>query len=527
MHSGSGVLAIVNANVYTMNPARPRAEAVLIKGDRIALVGDNRKVLAACPSGAHKLDLGGRTLLPGLIDTHVHLIETGLGQLTPSLEGCRCIADVLRAITPSGHPPAVIPAYGLDPTRLREQRYPTRRELDSVAPDSIVYVARRDLHSASLNSKALSCLSLPGGVVGLDLDEDGQPTGVVRAEAWELAADALTSLIDRPTWARALDQAVNSASKAGLTTVHALVDEDAGNGCHIETILAFQRAAEAEPTRPSLRIVPYLQTVEVHKAVDLGLRRVGGCLLVDGSFGSQTAALSEPYFDRPNWQGVLYFDDAELFDFIRRAHRAGLQVAMHAIGDRAIEQLLDAYERVLSRYPRRDHRHRIEHFLLPTAEHIERAARLGLCVAMQPAFQHLWGGPSGLYWQRLGPERYQRFAAHRTVMQAGLRIGGGSDSPVTPMDPLLGIHAAVNSPNESERLDPLDALRLYTSSAAWLSFEEKSKGTIEVGKLADLVVLGGDILASDQGTLEDVAVDITMVGGQVLYSRWNERPRST
>ncbi|MGQ9675852.1 MAG: amidohydrolase [Chloroflexota bacterium] len=526
MRFGSGVLAIVNANVHTMNPARPKAEAVLIKGDRIALVGDNHQILAACPSGANKLDLGGRTLLPGLIDTHVHLMETGLGQLTPSLEGCRCIGDVLRAISSNGPLPGVIPAFGLDPTRLREQRYPTRRELDSVAPDSVVYIARRDLHSASLNSKALSCLSLPRGVVGLELDEDGQPTGVLRAEAWELAADTLTSLIDRPTWTRALDKAVSSALKAGLTTVHALVDEDAGNGCHIEIVLAFQRAAEAEPTRPSLRIVPYLQTVEVDKAVNLGLRHVGGCLLVDGSLGSQTAALSQPYFDRPNWQGVLYFDDAELFDFIRRAHRAGLQVAMHAIGDRAIEQLLDAYERVLSRYPRCDHRHRIEHFLLPTAEQVERAAKLGLCVAVQPAFQYLWGGRGGLYWQRLGAERYERFAAHRTIMQAGICIAGGSDSPVTPMDPLLGIHAAVNSPNERERLGPLDAARLYTANAAWLGFEESFKGTIEAGKLADLVVLDDDPLGADVGSLRDIAVDMTVVGGQVLYSRWSERPAS-
>ena len=494
----------------------------MIEGDRIALVGTNAEVLEASTADDARLDLGGRTLLPGFIDTHAHIMDTGLSQLGPSLDDCRSIADVLRAITPTDAHPTVIFAYGLDPTRLQEQRYPTRHELDSVATDALIFVARRDLHSASLNSKALSCLSLPPGVVGLDLDEEGQPNGVLRAEAWEYASDTLTSLLGRATWKQALETAARKALQAGLTTVHALIDEDAGNGCHMDLIQEFHRANADDGGSRSVRLLPYLQTIEVDKAVDLGLPRIGGCLLVDGSFGSHTAALFEPYWDRRDWQGVLYFDDSDLFDFVRRAHRAGLQVAMHAIGDRAIEQLLDAYERVLARYPRRDHRHRIEHFLLPTPEQIARAARLGVCVGMQPAFQHLWGCTDGLYWQRLGPRRYRRFAAHRTVAASGICIGGGSDSPVTPMDPLLGIHAAVNSANETERLTPAEALMLYTINAARLGFEEQLKGTIEEGKLADLVVLSEDPLAVDRTALKDIRVDFTIVGGEVLFARQAE-----
>lgn len=524
MRVNSPVWAMINARVHTMNSARPTAEAVLIQGDRIALVGTNQEILQACQAQTSRLDLGGRTLLPGLIDTHAHIMDTGLGKLGPSLDDCHCIADVLRAIKPNGTPPPLIQAYGLDPLKLREQRYPTRQELDSAVPGVAVSVARRDLHSGSLNTKALESIALREDVVGLERDADGQPTGVLRAEAWEYAIDDLTALIDRPSWSAALQLAARDALAAGLTTVHALIDEDAGRGCHMDVVGSFQRESEIAGHSRSVRLIVYLQTIEVDKAVDYGLPRVGGCLLVDGSLGSHTAALSEPYSDRPGWQGVLYFDDAEIFDFIRRAHRAGLQVAMHAIGDRAIDQLLTVYERVLSRYPRRDHRHRIEHFLLPTPEHITRAASLGLCLGMQPTFQHLWGGPEGLYWQRLGPQRYEGVAAHRSITAAGIRIGGGSDSPVTPMNPLLGIHAAVNSPNQNERLDIIDALRLYTVNAAWMAFEEQSKGTIEAGKLADLVVLDQDPLRADPASLKDISVDLTVVGGQILFSRWNEQP---
>jgi predicted amidohydrolase YtcJ len=505
-----------------MNAARPTAEAVVIRGNRIVLVGSNDEALQASSGSARKLDLGGRTLLPGFVDTHAHVMDAGLGLLGPSLERCACIADVLEALKPRGQAPALIHAYGLDPTRLKEQRYPTRQELDSVAPHSIVFVVRSDLHSAALNTRALNSVSLRSRVVGVDRDDEGQTTGVVRAEAWELAIDELTGLIDRPTWEEALERATDQALRAGLTTVHALIDDYAGNGCHVDVARAFQAAHEDGDEATSVRLVPYVQTVEVDRVVDLGLPRIGGCLLVDGSLGSHTAALFQPYSDRPGWQGVLYFDDDELFDFIRRAHRANLQVAMHAIGDAAIERLLNAYERVLRRYPPREHRHRIEHFLLPTGDQIDRAAQLGLCVGMQPAFQYLWGGAEGMIWQRLGAQRYHRFAAHRSVLEAGIRVGGGSDSPVTPLSPLLGIHAAVNSPNVDERLTPADALELYTVNGAWLAFEEARKGSIVEGKLADMVALAEDPMKVEPVRIKDIAVDLTIVGGRVLYSRLGE-----
>jgi predicted amidohydrolase YtcJ len=267
--------------------------------------------------------------------------------------------------------------------------------------------------------------------------------------------------------------------------------------------------------------VVYFQSTDVQRVLDLGLPRIGGCVLVDGAYGEHTAALLEPYTDDPTTRGVLYFSDEELDDFVGRAHKAGLQISMHAIGDAAIEQLLNAYEQALAGDRRPDHRHRIEHFSLPTREHIERAARLGVAVAMQPIFAAMPDSGeidcqlAGLEY--LGPERYARRHPYRTIIDAGILVGGGSDSDAKPMGPLAGMHAVVNHPDEERRLTAREALSLFTTNAAKIGFEEEEKGTIAPGKLADLVVLGEDPLSVDPTSLKDIPVEMTIVGGEIVY----------
>jgi predicted amidohydrolase YtcJ len=196
---------------------------------------------------------------------------------------------------------------------------------------------------------------------------------------------------------------------------------------------------------------------------------------------------------------------------------------MHAIGDAAIEQLLSAYEQALRDTPRSDHRHRIEHFSLPTPEHIERASRLGVALGMQPIFAAMPEGGEVEYQvaglEFLGPERYQRRHPYRKIVDAGILVGGGSDSDAKPMGPLAGIHAVVNHPDEERRLTVMEALSLFTTNAARIGFEEEEKGSIEPGKLADLVVLGADPLEVDPRTLRDIPVGMTIVGGEIVYDR--------
>jgi predicted amidohydrolase YtcJ len=245
---------------------------------------------------------------------------------------------------------------------------------------------------------------------------------------------------------------------------------------------------------------------------------VGGCILLDGDFGPHTAALLEPYADQPDTRGTLYHSQEEIDAFVETAHRAGLQIAMHAVGDRASEQALNAYERALTSWPRTDHRHRIEHFEIYNETLVQRARRLDIHLAIQPPFNVYFGGHTRLI-PILGQERAQRSDPVRSLIEAGLHVGGGSDSTVTPLQPLYGVYCAVSHSNPAERLDIERALQLYTLDNAALAFEEADKGSIEVGKLGDLVVLADDPRTVAPEAIADIPVEMTVVGGKVVYSR--------
>jgi hypothetical protein len=501
-------LALVNGQVITMEEEQPLAEAVLIRGDRIALVGSTSQVMAHRSRGAELIDLRGRALLPGFIDTHVHFIATGLARMGPRLEGSRSTAQVLQALAEEAQrQPRIVRASGLDPTAMTEERRLTRHDIDRVVPDKLVYVVSRDGHSVVVNSKTLETLALPSQTPGIERDAAGEPTGVLRAHARQIAGDRLT-FISGGHREEAIRQAAQRAVEVGLTTVHALDGGWQRGREDIEALLALA------PSLP-VKVVVYYQTREVAEVQQLGLSRIGGCLLVDGSVGSHTAALSTPYHDSPETDGVLYFSDEELQGFVREAHGAGLQIGMHAIGDRAIEQLLTAYELALGERPRRNHRHRIEHFLLARPEHIQRAARLGLYLSMQPAFFHFWEGRTNLYLERLGEERALQANPLAQAVGAGIVVAGGSDSFVTPMNPLLGIHAAVNDHPPQSRLGVSQALAMFTIQGARLAFEEEEKGSLREGKAADLVVLGENPLRCPPAIIKDIPVEMTIVAGVV------------
>jgi len=266
-----------------------------------------------------------------------------------------------------------------------------------------------------------------------------------------------------------------------------------------------------------LDVTLFLQEKDVLLTSRLGFEHLGGCILVDGSIGSYTAALDAHYEGRPGVLGVLYERTRSLSGFVHKAHRAGIQLAFHAIGPRAIEMILDAYEKALTQTPRFDHRHRIEHFELARDDQIARAAELGLIASMQPAFEHFWGGPSGMYASRLG-DRWRTSNRLRTILDAGLRIAGGSDANVTPPDPLLGIHAAVNHPNPDEGVTPQEALRMFTLDAAIAAFNERRHGSIEAGKDASFVVLAEDPLGIPTHRIKDIRVCSTWSRGRCVWT---------
>jgi predicted amidohydrolase YtcJ len=214
----------------------------------------------------------------------------------------------------------------------------------------------------------------------------------------------------------------------------------------------------------------------------------------------------------------LYYTQEQVDAFVETAHRAGLQIAMHAVGDRAAQQALDAYQRALTRWPRADHRHRIEHFEVYDEALAQRARELGVHLAIQPPFNTYFGGHMRLS-PILGPERALRSDPVRSLIEAGIPVGGGSDSTVTPMRPLFGVYSAVNHSNPAERLDVQRALQLYTLDNAALAFEEGDKGSLQVGKLGDLVVLADDPTAVAPDAIADIAVEMTVIGGEIVFSK--------
>jgi len=501
-----GNIAIYNANILTLSASKPHADAVVIRDGNIAAVG-LWKDLSACAEDAPAMDLAGKTVLPGFIDSHVHFTWTGLRELALDFYPARTVDDVKSIVrqaaleTASGN---LIFGMGLNHYHFPDWKLPNSDELDAVAPDRPVFIVGVTGHYSLANGLCLKELNLPAETPGLGSD------GSLRNSANSIAGQKMRTRFSLEQGLERLHRAAaKQAVAAGLTTVHALEGADQRNDPAVRALLGISKELP-------LHLVLWYQTMDVRAVQELGLNRIGGCILLDGDFGPHTAALLNPYVDQPDNRGTLYHTQEEINSFVDRAHRAGLQIAMHAVGDRAVEQALNAYEKAMSSWPRSDARHRIEHFEIYDKTLAERARQMGIHIAIQPPFNTYFGGHSRLD-PILGKERALRSDPVRSLIEAGLNVGGGSDSFVTPMKPLYGVHCAVNHSNPNERIEVERALKLYTSDNARMAFEEQQKGSIEVGKLGDLVVLDADPTVVPSNSIKDIAVEMTILGGQVVY----------
>lgn len=503
-----------NGEVITLDSQNTICEAVAVAEGRIAFIGSNRDALKLAANGAEMVDLKGQTLLPGFFDSHVHLVQTGLNMLGIDLSSAKSIKEILNIIAlaikdvPAGE---LIWGYGVDETQLQEKRMPTRYELDWVSPDHPLIINRVEYHTVSVNSYTYHLLHLPFNLEGIEKNPEGVPTGILKRHANSLARKKFAELIPEKVRINALHLAVDQALKAGITTAVAMEGGFIFHDMDAELIL---RCKDSLP----IDVEVFYQTSDVEKVLQKNLKHIG-CIFLDGTFGSRTAALNVPYADDPQNNGRLYFSQEEVDSFVIDAHRSGLQIAIHAIGERAIEQAISAYQRAIDKYPRDDHRHRLEHCELPLLRHIARARELGLIISVQPAYEYVWGGKGKMYDARLGEERRKKTNPLRTLVDKGALVVGGSDSDITPMRPMLGIHSAVNHPTAEQRLTPEEALRLFTINAARGVFLEKEKGTIEVGKLADFAVLVKNPLRVDPKTLKDIEVSMTVKEGNILYKK--------
>jgi len=509
-----GNVAVQKASVVTMDPRRPRAEALAVRDGHIVAVGSWSEV-EPFAADLRVLDLPGKTVVPGLIDTHAHFLGTALSLAMLNLrdiEDRAGLAAVLRSAAADTPPGEVIVGRGLDERILcAREGEPLIDLLDAVAPEHPVHIIGVGGHVSGINSAALALAALPPGTPGVVKGASGRATGTLADRANSMARRRINEAFGADQ--KSIDMlgaAVERAHAAGATTVHALEGSLSGDDPVVDAFLA------AMPELP-MRFVLYYQTMDVDRVLSLDLPRIGGCILLDGDVEPHTAAFTEPYADDLSCYGTLYHTQEEVDAFVLRAHRAGLQVAMHAIGDAAIDQGLDAYAAALETQPRPNHRHRLEHCDAIRDDQIERARELGVAIAIQPPFNYYW--PHSTYYPALGEKRGARIDPFATMLHTVDCVAGGSDSPVTPLEPLTGVHAAVNHSRPEQRVSVQEALQIYTVNAACIAFEEEDKGSLAPGKLGDFVVLGADPFAVDPGELKDIPVELTVVGGRIVYSR--------
>jgi predicted amidohydrolase YtcJ len=548
-------LILYNGNIHTMNPAAPRSQAIAIAGDRVVAVGSNDDIRALAAPPGKKLDLRGRTVMPGFTDAHLHFLSYGIGLQEIELAGVPTLTEALAivaaraATTPAGQ---WLTGRGWDHTLWAGGDFPTRQDLDRAAPDHPVFLRRKCGHAGWANTRALELAGITAATpdpVGGAIDHDpatGQPTGILKDVAMEL----MFRLFAEPSLGEAtaaIKAAMPHAHRAGLVGVHTM--EGAGA---FRAFQALQASGELK-----LRITMQIPEENLDAAIQAGLRsgfgnewlRIGGVkIFSDGALGARTAYMLEAFEGYPDSYGLPMGSVEHLREAIAKASRAGIASFVHAIGDRANREVLDAIaaaraeedptgkRQIANRKPQavKDDlqfaicnsplRHRIEHAQITHPADIPRFASLGVIASMQP----IHATQDMLIADQLWGARSAHSYAWRSLLDAGAVLAFGSDAPVETLNVLAGLHAAVTrrradgTPGPAgwygeQRLTMDEAVYAYTMGAAYASGEETIKGSLAPGKLADLVVLSQDIFTIDPMAILETEVMGTMVGGEWVY----------
>jgi predicted amidohydrolase YtcJ len=527
-------LLLLNGRFKTMNPVRPTAEAVAVRNGKIAAVGTNAEAREAAGPRVQSIDLAGRTATPGLNDAHAHPMGLGfsLGDLKlahPHVTTVAEIVELVRDAAASVPTSEWIVGRGYDQARLAEQRHPNRHDLDAVAPDHPVLLYRACHHIIVANSAALRLAGIDrntdnpdGGEI--DHDEAGEPTGVLRESAMNL----VTGQIAPPT-AEAISEALVRAGNAFLATgVTSTVEAGIRRPEEMHAYQALWREGRL-PVRTYLMMM--IDEMLDH-LIGLGVRtgfgdpwlRIGPAkLFSDGSLGGRTARMKEPYEGQADNHGLWMEEVAVMKAKIVKAHTAGFQVGIHAIGDDAVDVILQGYEEALAAHPRENTRHRIEHAVLVSEAVLERMAKAGVVPIPGSSFTYFF---APAYAQNVGEERLRYSNAMASFQHHGIIAAASTDTPVTTPEVGYGLYNMVTRKDVNgdtlwaEQAIPLDdALRAYTWNGAYASFEEGIKGSLEPGKLADIAVFETDLDTIDSEALKSIRVDYTISDGRVVYER--------
>ena len=505
-------LLIFNADVLTMNRHMPKAHWLYVTNGYIRDMGlyDGHKKYRN--SVETVIDAEHKTVLPGFIDSHVFLLQTGINAQGINLSHVKHLEEVFDLLSdqtknrPSGQ---FIRATQFDEFQLDHQRFPTRSELDRVTPNHPVWINRKDMHTSILNTSALSRINVPFNLSG-NIIENGVPTGIIKDRANAAVRKFIYNNLTDKEKDSALYLASSMALKKGITTVVAI------DGGFLFGDLDHRYVLSKIDKLP-IDIVQFSNTTAIDEQGNQPIKHCGSYFL-DGTFTSKTAALFKPYCNDPENTGSLYFSEEALLDLFEKTHLLDMQIAVHTLGDRAIDLALRTFEKILAKYPKTDHRHRIEYFSLADVSMIQRARELQLYVTVIPSFISHWCHQNSMYETHIGAQRMDQCYWLRDLQNSGITLLGGSDSDVTDMNPFFGIDATVNAVSPRRQLSLSEALKMFTINGAKGIFQENIKGSLEKNKQADFIVLKENIEKRSLAQIRDLSVQKTFRKGALVYA---------
>lgn len=522
-------LILHNANIITVDPLKPRAQAIAINGDRITDVGTNNEILKLASSSTKKINLAGKTITPGFIDAHSHPAYSGRAHLRKVDCDLRSIEAIKKAInqraqeTPAGK---WILGFKYDDTKTSEGRFINRYDLDEATQNHPVLISHRGGHTAFVNSKALALAGITkntpdpkGGTIVRD-QATGEPTGRLLENATGLVEKMIPDQFTSQDNQQAVKLITQMMAKAGVTSVTDAYGSPTD-------LTAYQDACNAGEL--SARIYCMIGHYHIDEMLAAGMQtgfgnewvRIGGMKMTcDGSISERTARLSKPYMGRPNDYGIIVMDEDELYNKAIKAHNANWQIGVHANGDVAIDKVLNVYERLQKEHARKDPRFRIEHCTLINEKIIRRMKALDVIPTPFSTYVYFHGEKMKEY----GKERLENMFAVRSFLDAGIKVTQNSDYPPGPFEPMMALQSSVtrtdmkgNVWGPSQKITVEEAIKVGTLHGAYASYEEDLKGSLKQGKLADLVVLGKDPTRVDPFSIINIPVERTMVGGKWVY----------
>lgn len=453
-------------------------------------------------------NLGSRALLPSFADTHLHFSSFALFSATLDIrdaknheEICSMISDYAKNSREN-----FIIGFGASAHNVYEKTLITKAKLDKVCNDRQVMIVKYDGHASIINTCLIN--ELPENIK--KLRGFNYESGEMNQEAFFAVTNYMTAKISLLKLINKMMSGIDKLAEKGIGLIHTVEGVGFPKDADVD-MMRFLIRGQRNPF--SARI--FFQTMDVNKVLKRKLPRIGGCFAtaLDGCFGSVDAALMEPYTNNPNNKGVLYYTDEKVKNFAIEANRAGLQIEVHAIGDAAFNQAINALEAALKDFPRKDHRHTIIHACLPNEEGLEKVSNLGIGIALQPAFIN-WPLEPLSYIENILGNRAYKISPLKHMLDLGIHMSGGSDAPCTIPDPIEGIYNACNHYVKEQSISIKDALRMFTYEAARMSFDEKYRGSLEIGKIADMAILNKNPLAMDPKDLRSLKVEKLILSGK-------------